>query len=91
MKPSIRPDFTIDAFGLICPMPIFRTCQKINELRVGQILELIADDEGVKEDIPAWCKSSGNEFLGIVEENGEYRLYIRKLKEDEGCGKKECR
>jgi TusA-related sulfurtransferase len=50
------------------------------QLEIGQVLEVIADDGGIQADMPAWCKSTGNEFLGLEEEDGEYRVYVRKLK-----------
>jgi tRNA 2-thiouridine synthesizing protein A len=28
--------------------------------------------------MPAWCKMTGNEYLGLIKENGEYHLYVRK-------------
>jgi TusA-related sulfurtransferase len=31
--------------------------------------------------MPAWCRSTGNEFLGLEEEDGEYRVYVKKLKD----------
>ena len=42
------------------------------------MLEILADDEGIKEDMPAWCRATGNELLGIEEEAGEYKVYIKK-------------
>ena len=54
--------------------------KKLKELEVGQVLEILADDEGIKEDMPAWCKTTGNEFLGLEEEGGEYKVYIKKSK-----------
>jgi len=59
-------------------MPIAHTAKKLKELEKGQVLEILADDEGIKEDMPAWCKTTGNELLGIEEEGGQYRLYVRK-------------
>lgn len=47
------------------------------------MLEVLADDEGIKEDMPAWCHTTGNELLGIEEEAGEYRVYIKKSKDEE--------
>ncbi len=76
----MKADTSLDCVGLYCPMPIIKTREKMKELEVGQVLEVIADDEGIKADMPAWCKSTGNEFLG-VEEDGEYRVYVRKLKD----------
>jgi len=77
----MKKDFTLDCYGLLCPMPIIKVAQKFKELKIGQVLELISTDEGVKQDIPAWCKATGNEFIAIEENNGEYRVYIKKLKD----------
>lgn len=84
--PRVKVDRVLDAFGLICPMPIAKTCQMLKELEVGQVLEVIADDGGIVEDMPHWCQTTGNEFLGILEENGEYHAFVRKTVED----RKEC-
>jgi TusA-related sulfurtransferase len=62
-------------------MPIVKTAAKIKELKVGQVLEVTADDKGIKQDMPAWAKSTGNEFLGAEEAAGEIKVYVRKLKE----------
>ena len=77
----MKANATLDAIGLYCPMPIVKTAQKMKEMDVGQILEVIADDIGIKKDMPAWCKKTGNEFLGIDEEDGQYKVYVRKTKE----------
>ena len=54
----------------------------MRELEIGQVLEVLADDKGIKTDMPAWCESTGNEFLGMEEEeDGEYKVYVRKLVE----------
>ncbi len=77
----MKADTSLDCVGLYCPMPIIKTREKMKELKVGQVLEVIADDKGIKADMPAWCKSTGNEFLGVEEEGEEYRVYVRKLKD----------
>jgi len=76
---DIKPDVTLDCFGLTCPMPIFNATQKLKEMEKGQVLEVLATDEGIVADMPDWCARTGNEFLGSVEEEGEYRVYVRKL------------
>jgi len=76
----VKADATLDCVGLYCPMPIYNTAKKLKELKPGQVLEVLADDEGIKEDMPAWCRTTGNELLGIEEENGEYKAYVRKVK-----------
>jgi len=74
----MKADATLDCIGLYCPMPIAHTANKLKELEKGQVLEILADDPGIKEDMPAWCKTTGNELLGIEEEKGQYRIYVRK-------------
>lgn len=77
----MEADASLDCTGLYCPMPIVRTSQKIKELAKGQVLEVVADDKGIKQDMPAWAQTTGNEFLGVEEDGGEYKVYVRKLKD----------
>jgi TusA-related sulfurtransferase len=76
----MKADATLDCIGFYCPMPIFHTANKLKELEPGQVLEILADDEGIKVDMPAWCRATGNELLDIEEETGEYKVYIKKTK-----------
>jgi TusA-related sulfurtransferase len=75
---DIKPDVVLDCVGLACPMPIFKTANKIKEMQAGQILEVQSDDDGIKMDMPAWCRKTGHEFLGLVKEGEEYRVFVRK-------------
>jgi tRNA 2-thiouridine synthesizing protein A len=74
----MKADETLDCVGLYCPLPIANTAKKIKELKAGQVLEVLSDDEGIKEDMPNWCKITGNKFLGIEEEKGVYRVFVKK-------------
>ncbi|OGO06320.1 MAG: SirA family protein [Chloroflexi bacterium RBG_13_56_8b] len=78
----MKADATLDCIGLYCPMPIYNTAKKLKELKAGQVLEVLADDEGIKADMPAWCRSTGNELLGIEEKKGQYKAYVRKAKKE---------
>ena len=77
-----KADVTLDTFGLFCPMPIIYTSKKIKELTVGQVLEVVSDDEGIKKDMPAWCETTGHELVGLEEEIVEstqvYRAFVKK-------------
>jgi TusA-related sulfurtransferase len=76
----MKADATLDAYGLLCPMPIVKTSVAIRDIDIDQVLLVIASDEGIKEDMPAWCKASGHEFLGIEEQDGEFRVYVKRKK-----------
>jgi len=73
-----QADATLDCIGLYCPMPIIQTAAKMAELAPGQVLEIVADDKGIATDMPAWCESTGNDFLGMEQQGDEYRVYVRK-------------
>jgi len=62
-------------------MPIFKTSEKIKELKAGEVLEVVGDDKGIKLDMPAWCETTGHEFLGMEEEGREIKVYVRKAHE----------
>lgn len=77
----MQADEQLDCFGLLCPMPIIATAKKIKELKVGQVLEVMATDEGIKADMPAWCQATGQEYLGAEEKEGEYHVFVKKVKD----------
>ena len=74
----MKADQTLDCMGLYCPMPIVKTAQRIKELKTGEVLEIVADDKGIKYDMPAWCQATGNECLGLEEVGGEIKVYVKK-------------
>ena len=77
----MKADVKLDCFGLLCPMPIIRTAQKIKEIKIGEVLEVTSTDQGIKEDMPSWCRQTGQEFLGLEKEGEVIKVYIRKLKD----------
>ena len=77
----MKADKSLDCVGLYCPMPIVKTAQKIKEMNKDQVLEVVADDRGIKQDMPAWCQATGNECLGIEEAGGEIKVYVKKTQD----------
>ncbi|MHB0857428.1 MAG: FAD-dependent oxidoreductase [Anaerolineae bacterium] len=57
------PAVHLDAQGLQCPGPIMAVYRQMQELAVGQILEVEATDPGFLRDVAAWCDSTGNTLL----------------------------
>ena len=53
----------LDARYLLCPLPVIRTQQMVDELAHGDIVEVICTDPGALNDIPAWCRVHGHELL----------------------------
>jgi TusA-related sulfurtransferase len=77
----MKADESLDCFGLMCPMPIIKTAQVFKKMKVGQVLEVVATDKGIKQDMPAWCKTTGNECLAIEDQGEEIKVYVKKTKE----------
>ncbi len=78
---EIKPEAKLDCFGLLCPMPIIQTAQKIKEMKMGEVLEVTSTDEGIKEDMPVWCRQTGQEYLGLEIDGEIIKIYIRKTKD----------
>ena len=77
----MKADQTIDCLGLYCPMPIVKTAERIKQLKSGEVLEVVADDKGIIQDMPAWCEATGHEYLGKDEVDGEIKVYVKKTHE----------
>ena len=74
----MKADQSLDCTGLYCPMPIVKTVARFKQLKTGEILEIVADDIGIKKDMPAWAEATGNEFLGVEEAGREIKVYVKK-------------
>ena len=72
-------DALLDLCGLLCPMPVVKASQRLKSLETGKILEILADDQGVKADFPALCKGAGYEWLGFIQEDRVVRSFIKKM------------
>lgn len=59
-----QPDARWDAGDMGCGELILKLKLKFrNELAAGEILELTATDPGAPQDIPAWCRLTGNPLI----------------------------
>jgi len=80
----MQSDVKLDTLGYFCPMPIILTSKKIKELALGQVLEIVSDDEGIKKDMPAWCETTGHQMVGMEEEHATsgliYKAFVKKTK-----------
>ncbi|RLU02441.1 MAG: sulfurtransferase TusA family protein [Ketobacter sp.] len=66
----------LDARGLLCPMPVIKTQNAIQQLAVGDQLKVLATDPGVLHDIPAWCRVNGHKILSSRETGKEIEVII---------------
>ena len=65
----------IDCTGQLCPLPVIALGRHIDEVGVGDVVELRADDPAAAVDVPAWCRMRSQELVSAAD--GTYR--IRRL------------
>lgn len=68
---------TLDCRGMACPLPIVKMSLLAKELEPGDEIEVIATDNGFPSDVQGWCRSTGNEFLGVESAEHEHRGRVR--------------
>lgn len=54
---------TIDARGLLCPLPVLRLRKVLNGLRPGAEVTLLATDPAAIIDVPHFCNQSGHDLI----------------------------
>ena len=65
MPLDVKPDRTLDCIGLYCPEPVFQTRIELDKMRIGEVLEVLADDPAAEEDIKSLIKRTGHKLLEI--------------------------
>lgn len=77
---DIVPDAELDCIGLFCPMPIARTKEEIENIEVGQVLKVEADDPAAEEDIARWAKRAGHQVLKFEKSGNMISFFIKRMK-----------
>jgi len=74
--PSIAE--TLDCIGLYCPLPLLQAREKMDEVAVGDVLEIYADDPAAEEDLTRFAKRTGHEVVSIERDGDELHMLIRR-------------
>ncbi len=68
---------TIDARGLLCPLPILRLRKVLATLPAGAVVELLATDGASWIDVPHFCAGGGHVLISAEDAPG-LRYLVRK-------------
>ena len=69
----------LDVTGTLCPLPILLSAREMRKLHPGDLLEILGDDPGIREDMPVWCERAGHRLLELKEEEkGRLRSLVEK-------------
>ena len=68
----------VDARGTACPGPLLDAKRAIGNCPVGGVMEILSSDEGTIIDVQRWSKKMKHEYLGDTEDDGFWRVYMKK-------------
>lgn len=71
---------TLDASGMRCPMPVLEMKKLVSQVKVGEVIKVIATDIGTKKDFPAWAERTGNQILEMKEDGTKIVWLVKRLK-----------
>jgi tRNA 2-thiouridine synthesizing protein A len=76
---TTEPATTLDATGLLCPLPVLKARRALKTVPPGGILEVLATDPGATKDFEHFCQTTGCELVIASEgESGVLRFLLRK-------------
>jgi tRNA 2-thiouridine synthesizing protein A len=76
---TIRPDSTLDATGLLCPLPVLKARRALREVPAGGVLEVLATDPGATKDFEHFCQTTGCTLIETsAQPGGVLRFLLRK-------------
>ncbi len=75
---SIVVTRSVDTRGTHSPSSLMEIKKTIEAMQSGEIIEILSADERTIRDIPKWCVKQGHEYIGAVDENGYFKVYLMK-------------
>lgn len=80
LSEQVKPNRKLDCLGLYCPEPVFRVRMELDNMKVGEVLEVLADDPAAEEDIKSLVKRLEQQFITFDKEGSTLRFVIKKVK-----------
>ena len=71
-------DEVIDTKGLLCPIPVVKAKLAIEEMKLGQVLKILATDPASPGDFIAWCQETGNKLVKSGKDDNIFTFVIQK-------------
>jgi tRNA 2-thiouridine synthesizing protein A len=77
---TLKAAAVVDARGSACPGPLMEAKKAIGKVKVGEVLEVLSNDPGTKDDMSLWAKKVGHDPLGSLSADGYDRIFIIRKK-----------
>ncbi len=71
-------DDTLDATGLLCPLPVLKARKRLQQLASGAVLKIVADDPAAIVDVPHFCAEAGHTLIDQSQDGAQQIYLIRK-------------
>ena len=68
----------LDVKGETCPVPLVEVRKALKKASPGDIVEVTGTNSASKKEIPMAVEALGYELLDVTEENGIWKIKIRK-------------
>jgi tRNA 2-thiouridine synthesizing protein A len=79
MTDAMPADATLDATGLLCPLPVLKARRALRDVPAGGVLEVLATDPGATKDFEHFCQTTGCELIESSEgPGGVLRFRLKK-------------
>ncbi len=75
LNPMTDETETLDALGLLCPLPVLKARKRLKSLPAGGLLRVLADDPAAIIDVPHFCSEAGHTLVSQDTMNG-YQVYL---------------
>ena len=72
------PVANLDLRGVICPTNFVKAKLKLEEMNIGEVLEIIIDAGEPVANVPRSIKEEGHKIIKVDKVNDHFRLLIEK-------------
>lgn len=77
---KLQPNHVVDAMGEVCPHTLNMAIKALKKAKSDEIVMEVTDHSIATKTIPAAMKMNKyGEFLGVLSNKGEYKIYLKKL------------
>ncbi len=79
---DLKVDKKINIKGLVCPYTFVKSKLAVEDIEIGQVLEILLDNEEASRNIPKSMEDHGHKVLNVEKINAtDWIIQVRKDKE----------
>jgi len=71
----------IDCRNQVCPKPVFMVKGALAEAGMGDVVEVIVNDEGAKQNVLRYCWNHGQEISRSYADGSDFHVFVKRSAE----------